>query len=494
MAIIIDKTIALIQDLAGNALSLVSGNPKSTTISVPTAQKPQRTFRASFAKSITGGVNPDLFDIIGSIGTGQTVNQTNGNLVITAGTTPRSEVIIRSKESFNGSLRMSHKITLSQRNANNSFVVELVDVIGDGLSYTINSATSITVNIPSHTFTSENVGQFIHMGAFAGSGTFIAGRYAIASISGDDVNFTVAGFAVGSGTCSLYGWNAYKETYTGATATSMQFSTQKDGRSAGDITSAINTTASGHISVLRAENLEVIHTDKVTTSGTAVQYTQRGNTNDDIIDEDVELFIQIRSVNGTVAPTATTCTIGFVSVEDYVPQEMSIVSVKPQGVSDGLPTRVLGGSITATVSGSVTANGGTSFANPVVNLTGDTGAKTATGNGATQTNTYVKGAQIVVNVGTVTGTSPTAVFKVQGSADSGTTWFDIPGATTATITTTGVYGITIYPGITPVAGVATSGTTACCSSILPRTFRMVWTIGGTTPSFTITNIQVSSIL
>jgi len=131
---------------------------------------------------------------------------------------------------------------------------------------------------------------------------------------------------------------------------------------------------------------------------------------------------------------------------------------------------------------------------PVVSTTGDTGAKTATGNGATQTNVSAKGALVVVNLGTVTGTTPTAVFKLQGSADSGTTWVDLPGAATATLTATGVYAIEVFPGITTAAGVATSGNIATSSTALPRTWRVVWTLGGTTPSFTITNIQVNYIL
>jgi hypothetical protein len=131
---------------------------------------------------------------------------------------------------------------------------------------------------------------------------------------------------------------------------------------------------------------------------------------------------------------------------------------------------------------------------PVGGTTGDTGAKTATGNGATQTNTTAKGALIVVNLGTVTGTTPTGVFKIQGSADAGTTWLDLPLATTASLTATGVYGIQIYPALTPTAGTATSGSVAIVNSVLPRTWRVVWTLGGTTPSYTITNIQVNYLL
>lgn len=121
--------------------------------------------------------------------------------------------------------------------------------------------------------------------------------------------------------------------------------------------------------------------------------------------------------------------------------------------------------------------------------TGDTGAKTATGNGATQTNVGNKGVNIVIVLGTVSGTTPTCVFKVQKSVDGGTNWVDVPGATTASLTATGTYGISIYPGQAVTAGTTTSGTEATASAVLSRTWRMVWTIGGTTPSFAITSIS-----
>ena len=118
--------------------------------------------------------------------------------------------------------------------------------------------------------------------------------------------------------------------------------------------------------------------------------------------------------------------------------------------------------------------------------TGDTGAKTATGNGATQTNYDSSGAVIVFNVGAVSGTTPTMVLKLQGSSDGGTTFYDLPNAATVSITATGVYVLSVYPGVTVAAN-------AAVSHPMPRTWRVVWTIGGTTPSFTITNIQVGYV-
>ena len=123
-----------------------------------------------------------------------------------------------------------------------------------------------------------------------------------------------------------------------------------------------------------------------------------------------------------------------------------------------------------------------------VATTGDTGAKTATGNGATVANSGNKGVQIVIAIGTVAGVAPTAVFKVQTSVDGGTTWVDLPGATTASLVATGNWGITIYPGQVVTAGTTTTGTTATANGVIPRSWRMVWTLGGTTPSFTINSI------
>ena len=117
-------------------------------------------------------------------------------------------------------------------------------------------------------------------------------------------------------------------------------------------------------------------------------------------------------------------------------------------------------------------------------LTGDTGARTATFTGANQTNFNARGAKILLNVGAVTGTSPTLVARVQISLDNGTTFVDMPGAVTASIVATGTYLLTIYPGMTAAAN-------SVVNDVLPRTWRLAYTIGGTTPSFTLTNVQVT---
>lgn len=132
--------------------------------------------------------------------------------------------------------------------------------------------------------------------------------------------------------------------------------------------------------------------------------------------------------------------------------------------------------------------------------TGDTGAKTTTFNGATQTNFNSLGAYIYVNVGTVSGTSPTMAVQLQGSFDGGTTWVNIgPAATNLTTSSTNDLFI-VYPanasqaaGTTPVNLTTGATNTVAINAPLPRTWRLTYTIGGTTPSFTITNVQVAYI-
>ena len=108
----------------------------------------QSMFRTTFAKAIAAGTDPEFFAQIGPLGTGITYSQTGGNLVINTGTTANSELILRSNDIFSGPNVLRWQCLLSQRIINQSFVVELVDVLGDNCAITINSAVSITVNIP----------------------------------------------------------------------------------------------------------------------------------------------------------------------------------------------------------------------------------------------------------------------------------------------------------------------------------------------------------
>lgn len=305
-------------------------------------QIPQDIDRIGFTKVLSNSVDSDWGTIVGSVGTGMAVNQTGGNLVVTSGTTARAETIIRSNESWTGGIRLRARSTLSQRNANNNFFVELVDVIGDGLAYTISSATVIVVTFPSgHGFTAENVGQSMYLGLFSGTGTFLSGRYPIASVSGDNITFTVSGFAAGTGTCSAFGWNYYQLHYTGSTATSANFDTQRNGWATGVTAATINTTASpGHMAIITGNDLISTFADQLVASTTTIQQTIRANRNENIPD-DKNLRLQIRIANGSTAPTATTWTIGLISVSHYANTDVAIQDVKPMHVGTALPVEIM---------------------------------------------------------------------------------------------------------------------------------------------------------
>lgn len=290
-------------------------------------------------------------------GAGQAVSQSGGNLVITSGTTANAETVIRSVESFSGALLARAKSILSQRIANNTFRVELADIVGDDLTYTINSATSVTVTFPTtNPFTAANVGQSVRLSRITGAAG-IPGRYAIASVSGLTVTFTVAAWpASGSGSLCLYGWNYIALEYSGTTATQAAFDAQRRGWNSGNTTATINTTASpGHVAQLNYD----VHTaglaDALVASNTGYQWTNRASRVENMPDHDVPLYLHIVAQNGTSAPASTTTwTIGFAAIEDQGRNKVRVAGADPTG-SHALPAQIMGGSVA--VSGSLTSAG-----------------------------------------------------------------------------------------------------------------------------------------
>lgn len=96
----------------------------------------------------------------------------------------------------------------------------------------------------------------------------------------------------------------------------------------------------------------------------------------------------------------------------------------------------------------------------------------ASGNSVDYTNRDAAGVTVVVKNTAGSGTSPTITVKLQGKTLSGV-YYDITGATTAAIAggTPATTYFTVYPGHTVAAN-------AGVSAVLPRTWRVVWTIGG----------------
>lgn len=334
--------------------------PSADTSSMPVRQAPQKYWDWSFAKAITNNIDTTRGTLIRT-GTGQTVNQSSSNLVITAGTTANSETVIRSLESWSGALTMWEVTTLSQRIINNNFFLEMVDVIGDGLTYNIVSATSVDVTKTAHGFTAENVGQRMDLCAITGAAG-IPMEGVIASIpDANTIRFTVAGWpASGTGTLSLTGWNKIELNYTGTTATNVNFNTRRQGYQNTSVAATINTSASGHQAAVNVSGGVASLADQVLTS--AGVFANRNAWKLNVPEQGVELYYQIRARNGTTNPASgTTWTIGMLRVEDYIAQQVELTSTRQQSIGNSFPVSVIG---TTVVSGSVTAQLSANTARP----------------------------------------------------------------------------------------------------------------------------------
>ena len=325
--------------------------PVSVANPLPTQHAPPPFWRVGFAEVGAGlqGLAAAEMTLI-QTGPGMTVNQTGGNLVITTGTTVNSETVLRSNLAFKGALLARYKAILSQRISNQTFRFELADLIGTGLAYTINSATSVTVTFPTtNPFAANSVGQFVRLSTITGAAG-IPGRYAIASVSGLTVTFTVAGWpASGSGTLTLYGHNWLASEYSGASATSSSFDCQRRGWASGNTTATISTTAgTGHIGQIAFDVLAASYSDSLVASNTVYQWSNRATRLENIPDEDVSLHFFMVVQNGSTAPTSsTTLTVGFLQAEDQGRNKVRITSSDPVG-SHPQPVQIMGGTTAVT--------------------------------------------------------------------------------------------------------------------------------------------------
>ena len=429
----------------------------------------QSMFRTTFAKAIASGVDPDFFAQIGPLGTGITYSQSAGNLVINTGATANAELILRSTDFFEVPSVLRWQCLHSQRIANTNFVVELVDVLGDNCGITVNSAVSITVNIPGSPFTSANVGQSVSIGGISGVAG-IPGRYAIASVAGPLVTLTVAGWpASGTGTCTVYGWNFHRAAYTGATATALDYDAGRKGYASGNTAATIATSLSpGHMGIMTLEDGMGALLDQLIASGTAVATTQRASRVVNVPDELANLYLQIRCTNGTTAPASTTAwTIGMTSVSEYSSVNVAVNTVRPQPANSVMPVSIGNVPAVTVSSGTITTVSTVTAANLNFNqLVADVASAALTSSATTAaiTPTFGIAYQVNIVVGAVTGTSPTLDVSIEESDDGGTSW----------------YKVYDFPRIT-------TGSASYRSPMIPligNRVRYVQTVGGTTPSFT----------
>lgn len=104
-------------------------------------------------------------------------------------------------------------------------------------------------------------------------------------------------------------------------------------------------------------------------------------------------------------------------------------------------------------------------------------ARTASENSPDEINEYGRGVRLHLDITDVAGTLPTLNVKVQAKDPISNVYFDIGGAGFPEKTATGSDDLVIYPGVAETANEAVS-------DVLPRTWRAVATIGGSSVSFT----------
>ena len=273
-------------------------------------------------------------------GTGVSYSQAAGALAIVAGTTANQEFFTRSVQNWRPALRLKFSIVASQRIANNNLAVMLADLVGEGLTVTINSATSITVAQSGHAFTSTSVGQFVQVGRIVGAAG-VPGRYAIASVvAGVSYNLTVAGWpASGSCTATIFGHSYVRNLVTGTTATAINVDAQRRGWAQGDSAATINTTASpGTIITLELTGREVFWADQLRATTTTPTVALRANRVENIPDDNLDLYLFIWSFNGTTAPaSSTTWTMSFCAIEKFANMPVYIQGNRANGAMNPLP-------------------------------------------------------------------------------------------------------------------------------------------------------------
>lgn len=454
---------ASLTSIDGKLPTLLTDVPLQDEAATPVRIVPQTQFRTTFSKAISNNVDTDYFNLL-QTGSGMTVNQTGGNLVITSGTTTNSETVIRSVVGFKDALSLRAALTMSQRITNNNVFIEMCDVVGDGLAFTINSATSVTVTIPGTTWTSANVGQSVVIQQISGAAG-IPGRYAIASVSGTSVTFTVAAWpASGSGTLSLTGWNYMRVLFSGTNQSSATVDTQRKGYNTGS-SSTIGSAASssGMLIEMVREDGTFAYADAGSSAATSPTFTQRMESVQSIPDPDVVMYMQIRVVNGSSAPASTTTsTIGVAQILNWASQRVVLSGIAGMSKASAIPVTFPTGVTLPTVT-TVSSVTSSSAGIPLTASDVASGAITSTTTTADRIPTNGISYTSIIVVTAASGTNPTLDVAIEESDDSGVNYFR-------------VYE---FPRIT--------GAGVYRSPLLPLTtgrIRYVQTVGGTTPSFT----------
>lgn len=111
----------------------------------------------------------------------------------------------------------------------------------------------------------------------------------------------------------------------------------------------------------------------------------------------------------------------------------------------------------------------------VVTALSATGAGTV--NGADQTNLSSRGLHLAIDITAITGTTPTLTVTIQGKDAVSGKYYTILAS--AALSATGTTILRVYPGLTAAANTV-------ANDVLPRDWRVIYVVGGTTPAVTAT--------
>lgn len=93
------------------------------------------------------------------------------------------------------------------------------------------------------------------------------------------------------------------------------------------------------------------------------------------------------------------------------------------------------------------------------------------------TNLSGRGVVLVVDITAISGTTPTLTVTIEGKDSTSGKYYTL--LTSAALSTVSTTALTVYPGVTVAANTA-------ASAPLPKTWRVKYSIAGTTPSVTAT--------
>ena len=396
-----------------------------------------KCFDNSFSLAVPSGVDTRDMSIV-QAGDGQTVSQANGSLVVTSGTIPNAETIIRSNDCFTRELLANLIAQRSQAIANTRLVLQLVDVIGDGLSLAVDSSAQVTIRVPKiNPYYAKfkrvlgvspvaMAGMKMSIGAVGAVPGAIPGRYGIASATYDEENvsivFTVSGWAAGSqGVCSLYGWNFIETYFSGTSTYSANFDSGRNGYNSNvgfaayGASSFPNTTAAVCYNIHKTSEQIMFSYNQITSSAASTLLATRLTG---IPSEETKLYLQLIVRNETAAPASNTnFTFLGVRIEEMNAQTVQINGLKLPNSTGGvfsLPVTLTSSAVSVSSLAMSATSSGVSTRYRLISA-------------ATTNLSLIKNTSGVINGGTITNTGDgIAYLKFYNKASAPVLATDVP--------------------------------------------------------------------